>query len=137
MSIRRDTIAVILLLTPALWSNFHQLLVQWKSFESATAPYDVAQLGSEVQTFKEAGARQERVGYISDAPQDQAAEMLDVMHLQFHFIPTLVVKSTDPAFVVAHIRNPANASSFGLRNGFAVVRTCSDGFILLKRQLPK
>lgn len=135
MSIRRDTVAVILLLTPALWSNFHQLSVQWKSFESTAAPYDVARLGSEVKNFKEAGACQERVGYISDSPQDEAAEMLDVMHLQFHFIPTLVVKSTDPAFVVAHIRNPASASSFGSKNGLAVVRTYSDGFILLKHQL--
>ena len=128
---------MILLLTPALWSNFHELSVQWKGFKSAPASNEVTKVRLVVDSFKEAVPSQERIGYISDSPQDKAAETLDVMLLQTHFIPTLVVRSTDPAFVVAHIRNSADASNFAAKNGLTIVRTYSDGFVLLKHQLSK
>lgn len=131
MAERRDVLAVTVLLASSLWSIGHTSYKQWKDFKSAARPYELAELGEEVEAFKKAGATQDRIGFLSSAPDSDSATM-DIMTLQYEFVPSLVVRSIDPEFVVAHIHNPKDGQDFAITHHLILVLAESDGFLLLK-----
>lgn len=73
------------------------------------------------------------VGYVTDEAED-ADWFTDYFRTQYALAPTLVDDSTDPALVVANLRDPSSVTSIMRNKHLSLVLDFGNGVVLLSRQ---
>ena len=106
-------------------------------YRERAVPDPITAVDERLRPLKTLLPTQERIGYITDIPEEAYAEWFEeYLRTQYALAPTILDNSTDPLLVVASLRDPSSLEHIIREKRLSLIAEGGHGAFLLSRHAP-